>query len=75
MEKDIINIIERHRKDIQLDNNQLTIKLKCTPINKKGKELFKILNYVIQENYILTFGSNEYECYKWQPYYKGENII
>ncbi len=27
MEKDIINIIERHRKDIQLDNNQLTIKL------------------------------------------------
>lgn len=75
MEKDIINIIERHRKDIQLDNNQLTIKLKCTPINKKGKELFKILNYVIQENYILTFGSNEYECYKWQAYYKGENII
>lgn len=35
MEKDIINIIERHRKDIQLDNNQLTIKLKCTRINKK----------------------------------------
>lgn len=75
MEKDIINIIERHRKDIQLDNNQLIIKLKCTPINKKGKELFEVLNYVIQENYILTFGSNEYECYKWQAYYYGENMI
>ncbi|WP_217983403.1 hypothetical protein [Staphylococcus nepalensis] len=37
--------------------------------------MFEILNYVIQENYILTFGSNEYECYKWQAYYKGENII
>jgi len=75
MEKDIINIIERHRKDIHLDNNQLTIKLKCTPINKKGKELFEVLNYVIQKNYVLTFGSNEYECYKWQAYYSGENII
>ena len=43
MEKDIINIIERHRKDVQLSNNQLTIKLKCTPISKKGKELFDVI--------------------------------
>ena len=54
MEKDIINIIERHKEDINLNNNQLIIKMKCTPISKTGKELFEILNYVVQENYILT---------------------
>ncbi|MCD8854569.1 hypothetical protein [Staphylococcus epidermidis] len=75
MEKDIINIIERHKEDINLNNNQLIIKMKCTPISKTGKELFEILNYVVQENYILTFGSNDYECFKWQAYYSGKDII
>lgn len=75
MEKDIINIIERHKEDINLNNNQLIIKMKCTPISKTGKELFEILNYVVQENYILTFGSNDYECFKWQAHYSGKDII
>ena len=73
--KDIINIIERHKEDINLNNNQLIIKMKCTPISKTGKELFEILNYVVQENYILTFGSNDYECFKWQAHYSGKDII
>lgn len=75
MEQNIINVIERHKRDIEINNSHLTIKLKCNPSSKNGKELFEVLNFLMQENYTLIFGSQEYECVKWQTFYPCGNFF
>ncbi|HEF4442183.1 TPA: hypothetical protein SAM75_002677, partial [Staphylococcus aureus] len=63
MENEVIEVIEKYRTDVEIESNKLTIKLKFNPISKKDKELIDVLNYVINQKYILEFGGNDYQCY------------
>lgn len=73
LENEVIEVIEKYRTDVEIESNKLTIKLKFNPISKKDKELIDVLNYVINQKYILEFGGNDYQCYKFQSYYKGND--
>lgn len=73
--EDIIQSIELHKKDLNFENGQLIIELKCNPSSKKGKSLLKGLNSMIDNQYTLVYGNTEFLLLKWECFVKGANII